>query len=127
MVWEVSSNDDTTKISPWSSTLAWWKDALWYNSDLLALHSADKCSWHFHVEWVLRKALSKALRSTAFGAFRINRLSVEWGMMRVYLLRSTDVFCLPIACCRIGCQFAFSLSLAFLHDVVPRGPDRLLM
>ena len=75
----------------------------------------------------MRKALSRALRSTAFGASRIKRLSAEWGMIRVYLLRSTLVFCVPIARWSIGRQSAFNLSLAFLHDVAPMGPERLLI
>jgi hypothetical protein len=29
---------------------------LWYNSDLFALHSADRCNWHFHEECAVRKA-----------------------------------------------------------------------
>ena len=92
MVWDVSGCDEMTKISPWSSTLAWWKEALWYTNVLFALQCADRCSWHFHYEWALRRAFSKALRSTALGASSTNLLSVEFGMICVYLLRSTEVF-----------------------------------
>jgi hypothetical protein len=48
-------------------------------------------------------------------------------MIRVYLLRSTVLFCLPIARCRIGRQSALRRSFAFLQDVAPIGPVRLLM
>ena len=48
-------------------------------------------------------------------------------MIRVYLLRSTEVFYFPIALWSIGFQSAFSLSFACLHYVVPRGPERLLI
>jgi hypothetical protein len=48
-------------------------------------------------------------------------------MIRVNLLRSIVVFGLPIARCRIGCQSALRRSLAFLHDVAPIGPVRLLI
>jgi hypothetical protein len=47
--------------------------------------------------------------------------------MRVYLLRSTEVFCVPMAYCRIGIQFALSLAFSFLHDLAPMDPYRLLM
>jgi hypothetical protein len=76
---------------------------------------------------VPRRAFSSALRSTAFGASKIKRLSVEWGIMRVNLLRFTVVFCTPIVRWRIGFQSAFSLSFALRQEEAPNAPERLLI